>query len=236
MNMFINIMEDINFLNILESINTPNKYLISPFIIFIGGYHYFTRRKLIESDVKINTIKTDNENYINQKEKELSLIKQEIYSLKELNKSLSYDNEKLKEEIYELNENIKMNENIISEKDKLIIISNEKLEEIYKQKLKENKIKEKNHNGDGVLRYKNKESTIYYHGMGHLENNYTWWKPYMNRKICFYKNKNRKLNFTDFETHDIYNFCKNCEYCDDLNKNKRNTFYYECKGHKINVD
>ena len=47
MNIFINIMEKLNFTNILEYINAPNKYLISPFIIFIGGCHYFTRRKNI---------------------------------------------------------------------------------------------------------------------------------------------------------------------------------------------
>ena len=67
MNIFINIMEKLNFTNILEYINAPNKYLISPFIIFIGGYHYFTRKKILESNIEISRIKEDNENYLQLK-------------------------------------------------------------------------------------------------------------------------------------------------------------------------
>ena len=90
--------------------------------------------------------------------------------------------------------------------------------------------------GNGVLRYKNKEGTMFYHGMGHLENKYSWWEPYMYRKFCEYTNVDRKLKFPLFETHNVDEFCSNNEYCVEVNKNKRNIFYYECKGHKINVD
>ena len=88
--------------------------------------------------------------------------------------------------------------------------------------------------GTGKLRYKNKEGTIYYHGMGHLENKYAWWRPYMNRNIIQYKNKNRNIIYPEYETHDVSYFCTNCEYSEELNKTQRSMFYYECKGHKIN--
>jgi hypothetical protein len=230
-------MEKLHFTNILEYINTPNKYLISPFIIFIGGYHYFTRRRILERNIEISRIKEDNENYLQRKERELFLIKGENDSLKEINKSLSYDNGKMISEIHELYEKIKYNGRIISEKDDLIKISNDKLEKIYNKKLKEKENKTNLKDcGSGELRYKSKCGTIYYHGMGHLERKYMWWDIKMNKNIIEYKNKDRKLKFPQFETHDINTFCNNCEYSEENNKNQRNRFFYLCKGHKINID
>ena len=89
---------------------------------------------------------------------------------------------------------------------------------------------------NAISSVENKEGTIFYHGMGHLENKYSWWEPYMSRKFCGYTDINRRLKFPLFETHNVGEFCSNNEYCVGVNKNKRNIFYYECKGHKINVD
>ena len=99
----------------------------------------------------------------------------------------------------------------------MIKITNEKLEEIYKTKLKENKSNLKDC-GTGELRYKSKCGTIYYHGMGHLERKYMWWDIKMNKNIIEYKNKDKKLKFPQFETHDINAFCNNCEYSEEIIK------------------
>ena len=58
--------------------------------------------KILESNIEISRIKEDNENYLQRKERELFLIKGENDSLKEINKSLSYDNGKMISEIHEL--------------------------------------------------------------------------------------------------------------------------------------
>ena len=58
----------------------------------------------------------------------------------------------------------------------------------------------------------------------------------MSRKFCGFTDVNRRLNFPSFETNNVDGFCNNNEYCVEINKNKRVLFYYECKGHKINVD
>ena len=200
--------------------------------LFLGGYYIticnYTKNTNILKNIEkvkldIDTVKSrDNKHLTN-----------EIKKLKDKYEKTVEENNKYLNKIEELSLKIIDKNKKISEYDK-------KLEENNGMKLKlrelEKKSEEIKDNGGGVLRYKNEEGTIYYHGMGHLEQKYSWWKPYMNRKICQYTNLNRKLKFPDYETHTIDNFCTNYEYCTEINKNKRNMFYYECKGHKINID
>ena len=229
MNLSVNYMEYvIEYLNEYSNFIFENILFSLPSIlVFMGGYyknkkHYQKNNIILE---KIEKIKLDVDDV---KSRDYKNLKNEIKKLKE-------ENEKFLNKIEELSL-------IIIEKNKKITVNDKKLEEYYGLKLKirdlEKKTKEKEieNPGKGALRYKNEEGTIFYHGMGHLEQNYTWWKPFMHRKFCEYTNVDRKLKFPSFETHNVNDFCNNHEYCVEINKNARKMFYYECKGHKINID
>ena len=181
-----------------------------------------------------------NKNLLTEMEKEMvtmEKIKQiEIDDLKNENSFLRKENDKLNSENDKLLKEFMDVCSKLSEKEKILEETNGMLEEYYRDKIKDKRVKKIDEYGRGPIRYKSKCGTIYYHGMGHLENKYMWWESKMNRKVIEYKNKEKSLKFPDFETHDIESFCNNCEYCEDINKKQRNKFYYECKGHKINVE
>jgi chromosome segregation ATPase len=163
------------------------------------------------------------------KQIEIDDLKNEISFLRKENDKLNSENDKMLKEFMDVCSKL-------SEKKKILEETNGMLEEYYRDKIKDKRVKKIDEYGSGPIRYKSKCGTIYYHGMGHLENKYMWWESKMNRKVIEYKNKEKSLKFPDFETHDIESFCNNCEYCEDINKKQRNKFYYECKGHKINVE
>lgn len=86
--------------------------------------------------------------------------------------------------------------------------------------------------GSGPLRYKVEgDKTIYYHGIGHLEKDYSWWKPSLKHSIIEYKDSN--IKHTNWETNNISEFCNNCVRSEMLNKRTRVKVYYICKGHVI---
>lgn len=86
--------------------------------------------------------------------------------------------------------------------------------------------------GSGPLRYKVEgDKTIYYHGIGHLEKDYAWWKPALKHSIIECKESNIKQH--NWETSNVSDFCTNCSKSDILNKRTRVKVYYICKGHVI---
>ena len=87
--------------------------------------------------------------------------------------------------------------------------------------------------GNGPLRYKVVgDKTIYYHGIGHLEKDYAWWKPTLKHSIIEYKEDNIK-DPKPWKTTNISEFCSNCSKSEILNKRTRVKVYYICNGHVI---
>jgi hypothetical protein len=221
----INTMDYLNgYLNeYLESILLT----VPSIFIFLSGY-YINKTQYQKNNIILENIEKIKLDVDDVKSRDHKKLKNEIKKLKE-------ENEKFLNKIEELSL-------IIIDKNKKITEHDKKIEEYYGLKIKIRDLEKKTQEekienpGNGVLRYKNKEGTMFYHGMGHLENKYSWWEPYMSRKFCEYKNVDKKLKFPLFETHNVNDFCSNNEYCVEINKNKRVMFYYECKGHKINVD
>ncbi len=221
--------------NLMEYIKnySQNHIMFHTLTIIFGGF--FTRKfyqnkellKEIESEkVKLETIK---KNEIDMLKYQIEVLKKENVELTSENEKETFNNEKLLKEYMDVCSKL-------TEKEKILEDTNKKLEDYYHDKIKDKRKMKLEDYGDGTIRYKSKCGTIYYHGMGHLEKKYMWWEPKMNHKIIEYKNEEKVLKFPDFETHDISSFCNNCEYCEDINKKQRNKFYYECKGHKINVE
>ena len=232
----------INLMEYLDGYLENIMFTLPSLFLFIGGY-YVNQIQYQKNNIILKNIEKVKLDVDNVKSRDHKNLKNEIKKLKENHEK---ENERLLNTIEELSLKI-------IDKNKRITENDKKIEEYYGLKLKlrdlekksqenkqvENKQVEKGssiNNGNGTIRYKNKEGTIFYHGMGHLENKYSWWKPYMHRKFCGYTDVNRKLKFPLFETHNVDEFCNNHEYCVEINKNKRVVFYYECKGHKINVD
>ena len=148
--------------------------------------------------------------YINknsQLTRKLNTLEYDIFALKS-------ENERLLGKNNELN---KLNDHL-----KYILGSNKKME-----------LKSQKDSGTGPLRYKNKENTIYYHGIGHLEKKYVWWNNNKNHCIIEYKNTSKNIKYPDWETFDINDFCNNCIPSKDLNKRRKKKFYYICQGHTI---
>ena len=195
--------------------------------IFMSGY-YINKKQYKKNNIILKNIERIKLDVDDVKSRDHKNLKNEIKKTKE-------ENEKYLNKIEELSL-------IIIDKNKKIVEYDKKIEEYCELKIKIRDLEKKTQEGgienpgNGVLRYKNKEGTMFYHGMGHLENKYSWWEPYMSRKFCGYTDINRKLKFPTFETNNVGEFCSNNEYCVEINKNKRVMFYYECKGHKINVD
>lgn len=198
---------------------TQQQIVITTLTLFFGGI--FTRKLYKKLLKEIETEKI--------KQIEIDDLKNENSFLRKENDKLNSENDKMLKEFMDVCSKL-------SEKKKILEETNGMLEEYYRDKIKDKRVKKIDEYGSGPIRYKSKCGTIYYHGMGHLENKYMWWESKMNRKVIEYKNKEKSLKFPDFETHDIESFCNNCEYCEDINKKQRNKFYYECKGHKINVE
>ena len=205
-----------------------NIIVIIPSIFVLMGGYYKNRIHSQKNNIILENIERIKLDVDDVKSREYKNLKNEIKKLKE-------DNEKFLNKIEELSL-------IIIDKNKRITEYDKKIEEYYGLKIKIRDLEKKTqegkieNTGNGELRYKNKEGTIFYHGMGHLEHKYSWWEPYMSRKFCGFTDVNRRLNFPSFETNNVDEFCNNNEYCVEINKNKRVLFYYECKGHKINVD
>jgi len=115
----------------------------------------------------------------------------------------------------------------------------EKKEQEKKEQEKKEQEKKEINSGLGELRYKipsdktidGKE--IYYHGIGHLEKDYAWWKPNKNRCIIEYSDKG-KIKHPEWETDNISSFCTNYRKSESLNKRRRIKTYYMCMGHKEN--
>lgn len=100
---------------------------------------------------------------------------------------------------------------------------------------KEDKEDNKNYrkSGKGPLRYKIEgEKDIYFHGIGHLENRFSWWDPLYKHSIIEYKD-NSKIKYPNWETNDINDFCTNCTKSEKLNKKRRVKIFYTCNGHII---
>jgi hypothetical protein len=205
---------------------TQPQILVTTLTLLFGGI--FTR-KLYNNKKLLQEIELEKVSIEKIKQIEIDDLKNENLILIKENEKETMNNEKLLKKFMDVCSKL-------SEKEKILNDTNEKLEEYYRDKIKDKCVKKIDEYGSGPIRYKSKCGTIYYHGMGHLENKYMWWESKMNRKILEYKNKEKDLKFPDFETHDIKSFCNNCEYCEGINKKQRNKFYYECKGHKINVE
>lgn len=212
---------------------THNQLLTTSLAIIFGGI--FTR-KLYKNKYLLKDIEIEKINIEKIKQNEIDTLKNENLFLRKENNKLNTENKK----------ELLNNENLLkkyidvcsklSEKEKILENTNKKLEEYYRDKIKSKNIKKLDEYGNGPIRYKSTCGKFYYHGIGHLEHKYMWWDSKMNRMIILYKNKEKDLKFPDFETHDIGSFCNNCEYSEEINKKQRNKFYYECKGHKINID
>ena len=212
---------------------TQQQIVATTLTLFFGGIFtrkiYKNKNLLTEMERKRVTMEKIKQNEIDDLKNEISFLRKENDKLNSENEKETMNNEKLLKEFMDVCSKL-------SEKEKILEDTNGKLEEYYRDKIKDKYVKKIDEYGSGPIRYKSKCGTIYYHGMGHLENKYMWWESKMNRKVIEYKNKEKDLKFPDFETHDIESFCNNCEYCEDINKRQRNKFYYECKGHKINVE
>ena len=145
--------------------------------------------------------------------------------------NLDIINKGLKQNIKDLQEQLK--EEILHSDKKItgLISSNVILRE--ENNLLLNKYEGKNISpGNGPLRYKDENGVFYYHGIGHIEKHYRWWKPEKNHAIIEYKDT-KKIQFPDWETGNVKEFCNNCIPSQKLNKNRRVKFYYICQGHKI---
>ena len=212
---------------------TQQQIVVTTLTLFLGGIFtrkiYKNKNLLTEMERKRITMEKIKQNEIDYLKNKISFLRKENDKLNSENEKETMNNEKLLKEFMDVCSKL-------SEKEKILEDTNGKLEEYYRDKIKDKRVKKIDEYGSGPIRYKSKCGTIYYHGMGHLENKYMWWESKMNRKVIEYKNKEKELKFPDFETHDIESFCNNCEYCEDINKKQRNKFYYECKGHKINVE
>lgn len=137
---------------------------------------------------------------------------------------------------------IEKNYNLKSQELHKIKLLNEKLDlELKKTKIlllkdteNESKNKEEKDYGNGKIRYKLEgDKIIYYHGIGHLEKKYNWWKPALKHCIIEYKDSS-KVKHDEWETDDISKYCNNCVRSDMLNKRTRTKTYYVCRGHSLN--
>lgn len=155
---------------------------------------------------------------------------------------LTYD---IKKEYIELEKN----ERLKSDENQRLKLENDKLQ-LELKKTKQLLIKDKknppepeldpekesikvNDCGSGPLRYKvDGDKTIYYHGIGHLEKDYSWWKPSLKHSIIECKEDNIK-HPKPWKTTNISEFCSNCSKSEILNKRTRVKVYYICNGHVI---
>lgn len=214
---------------------SQNHIMFYTLTIIFGGF--FTR-KFYQNKELLKELESEKMKLETVKKNEIDVLKYEIEVLKNENVKLTSENENEKETFNNeklLKEYMDLCSKL-NEKEKLLEDTTKRLENYYRDKIKDKRKMKLEDYGVGNIRYKSKCGTIYYHGMGHLEKKYMWWEQKMNRKIIEYKNEEKVLKFPDFETHDISSFCNNCEYCEEINKKQRNKFYYECKGHKINIE
>ena len=198
-----------------EDVNETILSMLPPILWFISGF-YTSRQRYCKSEVEPTfcwmDVDLDEEHRL-----ETKILKNEIEKSKEMYMRVCTENENLLNKLKQS----------VSGPDEAAVLGGPRVEE----KKIEPRLSSDGE-GCGVLRYKNNEDTLSYHGIGHLEKDYSWWRPLKTRCIIEYKNKDRKIKFPLWETQTINDFCTNCEYCTELNKNRRCKFYYECKGHK----
>ena len=220
-----------------EDVNEAILSTLPPILWFISGF-YISRQRYCKSDVEPTfcwmNVDLDEEHRL-----ETKILKNEIEKSKEMYMRVCTENEnllnKLKQSVSAPEEAAILGDAISPPEEEAIL--GDAISPRVEAKKEELRLSpEGAEEGCGVLRYKNNEDTLSYHGIGHLEKDYSWWRPLKTRCIIEYKNKDRKIKFPFWETHNISDFCTNCEYCTELNKNRRCKFYYECKGHKINVE
>ena len=218
-----------------EDVNEAILSTLPPILWFISGF-YISRQRYCKSDVEPTfcwmNVDLDEEHRL-----ETKILKNEIEKSKEMYMRVCTENEnllnKLKQSVSAPEEAAILGDAISPPEEEAIL--GDAISPRVEAKKEELRLSpEGAEEGCGVLRYKNNEDTLSYHGIGHLEKDYSWWRPLKTRCIIEYKNKDRKIKFPFWETHNISDFCTNCEYCTELNKNRRCKFYYECKGHKIN--
>ena len=220
-----------------EDVNEAILSTLPPILWFISGF-YISRQRYCKSEVEPTfcwmNVDLDEEHRL-----ETKILKNEIEKSKEMYMRVCTENEnllnKLKQSVSAPEEAAILGDAISPPEEEAIL--GDAISPRVEAKKEELRLSpEGAEEGCGVLRYKNNEDTLSYHGIGHLEKDYSWWRPLKTRCIIEYKNKDRKIKFPFWETHNISDFCTNCEYCTELNKNRRCKFYYECKGHKINVE
>ena len=220
-----------------EDVNEAILSTLPPILWFISGF-YISRQRYCKREVEPTfcwmNVDLDEEHRL-----ETKILKNEIEKSKEMYMRVCTENEnllnKLKQSVSAPEEAAILGDAISPPEEEAIL--GDAISPRVEAKKEELRLSpEGAEEGCGVLRYKNNEDTLSYHGIGHLEKDYSWWRPLKTRCIIEYKNKDRKIKFPFWETHNISDFCTNCEYCTELNKNRRCKFYYECKGHKINVE
>jgi len=88
--------------------------------------------------------------------------------------------------------------------------------------------------GSGQIRYK--KDNKYYHGIGHMEKKYAWfrlWTEYSQRLIVEYRSKDHCLPHTEWDTHNADEFCCNCKFNIEESSKRRVRNDYKCLGHTI---
>ena len=88
--------------------------------------------------------------------------------------------------------------------------------------------------GSGQIRYK--KDNKYYHGIGHMEKKYAWfrlWTEYSQRLIVEYRSKDHCLPHKEWDTHNADEFCCNCKFNIEESRKRRVRNDYKCLGHTI---
>ena len=88
--------------------------------------------------------------------------------------------------------------------------------------------------GSGQIRYK--KDNKYYHGIGHMEEKYAWykkWTKYSQRSIIEYRSKDYCLPHKEWDTHNADEFCCKCEFNIAESRKKLVYNHYNCLGHTI---
>ena len=154
--------------NLMEYIKnySQNHILFHTLTIIFGGFlqrKFYQNKELlkeIESEkVKLETIK---KNEIDILKYEIEVLKKENVKLTSENEKETFNNEKFSKEYMDVCSKL-------TEKEKILEDTNKKLEDYYRDKIKDKRKTKLEDYGDGTIRYKSKCGTIYYHGMGHLE-------------------------------------------------------------------
>ena len=88
--------------------------------------------------------------------------------------------------------------------------------------------------GSGQIRYK--KDNKYYHGIGHMENKFAWYRKFpdcLHRGIIEYRSKDHCLPHKEWDTHNADEFCCKCEFNIAESRKKLVYNHYNCLGHTI---